>query len=267
MHVAIRQHALINGNTLRAFRDVTNSRRGSKLSNMTLRLAKIGLKTGTVPTVSESRPEILRSPYRFLGLRITLARKYDSPECLRSAESLSGLFQAPREKGLLMFKQPKPEPARPMTPSPAPAPMATAPVAERHVPATKNYVSSATVIEGNITSSEDLHLDGHVKGDIKTTARLVLGKDAFIEGNILAAEAEVAGRITGTVESKGLLAIKSTCVIEGDIITKSLNVESGSSFNGRCKVGGGNNPPASEGVNRLKAVSVAPVAAPVAIKN
>lgn len=101
----------------------------------------------------------------------------------------------------------------------------------------KNYISAGTVIEGNIVSHEDLHLDGTVKGDIKTSARLILGKDSVVEGNILANEAEVAGRITGTLESKGLLAIKSTCVIDGDIITKSLNVESGSSFNGRCKVG------------------------------
>ncbi|MCA9054308.1 MAG: polymer-forming cytoskeletal protein, partial [Planctomycetaceae bacterium] len=61
-------------------------------------------------------------------------------------------------------------------------------------------------------------------------------------------------RITGTVESKGLLAIKSTCRIEGDIITKSLNVESGSSFNGRCKVGGDHDPEAARSLvaNRLK---------------
>ncbi len=109
-----------------------------------------------------------------------------------------------------------------------------------------NYISPGTVIEGNIVSHEDLHLEGTVKGDIKTTAKLVLGKAAIVEGNILAAEAVVAGRITGTVESKGLLGIKSTCVIDGDIITKSLNVESGSTFNGRCKVGGTIDKPSNE---------------------
>ena len=165
-------------------------------------------------------------------------------------------------------KNQKETPVRPASPSPAPAPVAVEKVEVHAKPAVRNYVSAATVIEGNITSSEDLHLDGNVKGDIKTTARLVLGKDAVVEGNILAAEAEVAGRITGTVESKGLLAIKSTCVIEGDIVTKSLNVESGSSFNGRCKVGGGTERPSMESINRLKPVAVAaPAPAAVAIKN
>jgi len=36
----------------------------------------------------------------------------------------------------------------------------------------------------------------------------------------------------------GLLIIKASGVIDGDVITKNLNVESGSTFNGRFKVGG-----------------------------
>lgn len=117
---------------------------------------------------------------------------------------------------------------------PAPAPMSQ-PDHDDDEPA--NYISAGTVIEGNIVSSEDLQIDGTVKGDIKTSSRLILGEDSIIEGNIMAEEAEVSGRIQGTVQTKGLLAIMKTCVIDGDIVTKSLNVESGSSFNGRCKVG------------------------------
>ncbi|MCA9080234.1 MAG: polymer-forming cytoskeletal protein [Planctomycetaceae bacterium] len=148
-------------------------------------------------------------------------------------------------------------------PAPAPAPQPQAPVeAAKKMSEAKNYISSGTVIEGNIVSHEDLHMDGTVKGDIKTSARLVLGKDSVVEGNILASEAEVAGRITGTVESKGLLAIKSTCVIDGDIVTKSLNVESGSSFNGRCKVGDAAE--ADRSGNRLRAGAAQKPAAPAA---
>lgn len=151
--------------------------------------------------------------------------------------------------------------------APQAGPVAAPPAPRHHEPveaAQQNYISAGTIVEGNIISHEDLKLDGKVKGDIKTSARLWLGKDSVVEGNILAAEADVAGRITGTVESKGLLAIKSTCRIEGDIITKSLNVESGSSFNGRCKVGGEAEPDAARSVvaNRLKQSAAAPVAVP-----
>jgi cytoskeletal protein CcmA (bactofilin family) len=130
-------------------------------------------------------------------------------------------------------------------------------------PLRPNYISARTVIEGNIISHEDLTLDGRVKGDVKTSARLCLGPESVVEGNIVAAEAEVAGRITGTVESKGLLAIKSTCRIEGDIITRSLHVESGSSFNGRCKVGCDTEPDGARSavVNRVRSIAPLPTAA------
>ena len=146
------------------------------------------------------------------------------------------------------------------TPAPvAPAPVA--PVEERAPKAPKNYISAGTVIEGNIISHEDLRMDGTVKGDIRTTGSLILGKDSNVEGNILAAEAEVAGLITGTVESKGSLTIRATCKIFGDIVTRSLNVESGSSFNGRCKVGGEAD---ERPVARPAAAPAAPAAAPMA---
>lgn len=103
--------------------------------------------------------------------------------------------------------------------------------------AVKNLIAAGTVIEGNIITDGELHLDGTVKGDIRTTGKLIVSNDAFVEGNIFAAQADVAGRITGTVECAGLLVIKASCIITGDIITKSLNVESGSTFDGRCKVG------------------------------
>lgn len=155
-----------------------------------------------------------------------------------------------------MFKSKKgnaPEVTAEQVPVQAPAP----PPERAAAPLRPNYISAKTVIEGNIVSHEDLTLDGRVKGDIKTSGRLCLGPESVVEGNIVAEEAEVAGRITGTVESKGLLAIKSTCRIEGDIITRSLHVESGSSFNGRCKVGGDTEP---EGVKPSLATRVRPTA-------
>ena len=161
-----------------------------------------------------------------------------------------------------MFKSKKvAEPQSAAKPQPEVAPAAPKPERAPE-PALQNFISAGTIIEGNIISHEDLRMEGKVKGDIKTSARLWLGSESVVEGNILASEADVAGRITGTVESKGLLAIKSTCRIEGDIITKSLHVESGSSFNGRCKVGGDPEPEAARSVvaNRLKQASAASAA-------
>lgn len=138
-----------------------------------------------------------------------------------------------------MLGKKKPEPAKK---TPAAAPVAKTPEPKQAAPAqeetkTANFIAPGTTIEGNIISSDDLNVEGTVRGDIRTSSKLVLGPKSVVEGNVIANDAEVAGQITGTAECNGSLTIRSTCVIEGDIVTKSLNVESGSSFNGRCRVG------------------------------
>lgn len=104
--------------------------------------------------------------------------------------------------------------------------------------ARQNVIGKGTVIEGNVQAEGDLVVEGIVKGDVTTKTKLVVGTLAIIEGNILAQHAEIAGRVQGTVKALGLLVINSSGTILGDVITKDLNVESGSSFLGRLQVGG-----------------------------
>lgn len=123
----------------------------------------------------------------------------------------------------------------------------------------QNVIGKGTVIEGNVQAEGDLVVEGVVKGDVTTKTKLVAGPSAIIEGNILAQHAEIAGRVQGTVKALGLLVINSSGMILGDVITKDLNVESGSTFNGRLQVGGN----VSSAPIEIAKVTVAPVAAAV----
>lgn len=102
----------------------------------------------------------------------------------------------------------------------------------------QNVIGKGTIIEGNVQAEGDLVVEGVVKGDVTTKTKLITGASSIIEGNILAQHAEIAGRVQGTVKALGLLVINSSGTILGDVITKDLNVESGSTFNGRLQVGG-----------------------------
>lgn len=127
-------------------------------------------------------------------------------------------------------------------PEPAPKPAAPAPQPEPAV-MEENMVGKGTVVEGNLTAQNNLRVEGTVKGDVTTKQQLVVGDAASVEGNITATDAEISGHVKGTVTCSGLLTIRATCVIDGDVITKNLNVEAGSTFNGRFQVGSsGSNP-------------------------
>ncbi len=100
-----------------------------------------------------------------------------------------------------------------------------------------NIIGKGTTVEGSIETFGNIRVEGKVIGNIKTKSKVALGQSSKVEGNILAQNAEVAGEVSGTIEVTELLLLKSTAIITGDIITNKLIVESGSTFNGGCKMG------------------------------
>ena len=100
-----------------------------------------------------------------------------------------------------------------------------------------NIIGKGTVLKGNIETYGNFRIEGKIVGDIKTKSKAACGHSSYIEGNILAQNAEIAGHVTGTVEISELLILKPSAIIIGDIITNKLVVESGATFNGACKMG------------------------------
>lgn len=100
-----------------------------------------------------------------------------------------------------------------------------------------NIIGKGTVLKGNIETYGNIRIEGKVIGNIKTKSKAACGPSSYLEGNILAQNAEIAGKVTGTVEISELLILKPSALIRGDIITNKLVVESGANFNGNCKMG------------------------------
>lgn len=100
-----------------------------------------------------------------------------------------------------------------------------------------NIIGKGTYVEGNLESFGNIRVEGRVKGNIKSKSKVALGKSSKVEGNILAQNAELAGEVVGTLEVSDMLILKPSAVINGDIITNKLLVESGCVFNGSCKMG------------------------------
>lgn len=100
-----------------------------------------------------------------------------------------------------------------------------------------NIIGKGTTLEGNIETFGNIRVEGKVIGNIKTKSKVALGHSSYVEGGVLAQNAEIAGHITGSVEITEVLVLKATSVIEGDVISNRLIVESGATFNGKCKMG------------------------------
>ena len=86
-------------------------------------------------------------------------------------------------------------------------------------------------ITGNVTSKGEIHLDGHVQGDIHC-ASLVLGENSQVEGNIEAEDVVIRGRLVGAVRALRV-TLQSTAHVEGDLLHQNLAVEQGAYFEGK----------------------------------
>lgn len=86
-------------------------------------------------------------------------------------------------------------------------------------------------INGDLTATADLHLDGRVNGDIKCAA-LVQGEPSEVTGMVVAESARIAGKIKGSI-SADVLVIQKTARIEGDVSYGSLTIEEGAQVEGK----------------------------------
>ena len=76
-----------------------------------------------------------------------------------------------------------------------------------------------------------------IKGNISCDKKLVLGREAQIEGKLQAKEAVIMGNIQGNVMIDGLLKLESTANINGDITAQKIIVDDGAKFDGISKIG------------------------------
>lgn len=88
-------------------------------------------------------------------------------------------------------------------------------------------------ITGNVTSKGELHIDGHVQGDIHCGS-LVLGENSQIEGNVIAEDVVIRGHLIGSVQGLRVV-LQSTSHVEGDLLHKDLAMEQGAYFEGKSR--------------------------------
>lgn len=93
-----------------------------------------------------------------------------------------------------------------------------------------SVLSSDLHVTGNLKTTGDIQVEGTVEGDIRAHL-LTVGEGATIKGEVIADDVVVNGRIVGRV--RGLkVRLTSTARVEGDIIHKTIAIESGAHFEG-----------------------------------
>lgn len=96
-----------------------------------------------------------------------------------------------------------------------------------------SIISKNLIINGDITSSGELGLNGTVNGDMNC-AKLTIDKDGAINGDVVGDDVTISGRIEGSVRGKQV-SLRKSAQITGDIIHTSMSIEQGTVYTGRLQ--------------------------------
>jgi cytoskeletal protein CcmA (bactofilin family) len=105
------------------------------------------------------------------------------------------------------------------------------------MPSGTSLIGTGTTITGDIASNGDVRIDGVLKGNIRGTAKILIGQDGVVEGDIEGQQADIMGRVEGKIIVRELLNLRSNAVIKGDIRAGKLQIEPTVVFNGQCQMG------------------------------
>ena len=98
-------------------------------------------------------------------------------------------------------------------------------------------IGAGTTIVGNIQSNGDIRIDGVLKGNLSAKAKILIGADGVVEGDIDGKHADILGKVTGKVKVADLLYLHGNGVVDGDLYAGKLQIEPTASFNGQCHMG------------------------------
>ena len=109
-----------------------------------------------------------------------------------------------------------------------------------------DIIEKTTKIIGDITSQADFRIDGNVEGTITTSGKVVVGEEGLVSGNITCVNSDIAGRVKGSLDVSGVLSLKSSAKIEGQVIAGKLAIEAGANVDATISM---------KGAKKMKALS------------
>jgi cytoskeletal protein CcmA (bactofilin family) len=105
-------------------------------------------------------------------------------------------------------------------------------------------VGADTRIEGDLSFSGGLRVDGAIQGDVAeqngNPSTLILSEHGRIEGAVTAAKVVLNGKVVGTVKSSHFIELQTKARITGDLHYKSLEMHTGAVIEGKLVYMGDN---------------------------
>jgi cytoskeletal protein CcmA (bactofilin family) len=120
---------------------------------------------------------------------------------------------------------PKPQSAPPTVSMPVPEPV-------KSVRIGKTLIGNSVIIRGDITSEENLQIEGVVDGSIESTNDIHVGTEGRVNATIRAVNIVIHGRVIGDCTATNRLELAPSALLQGNIRAPKLSIAETALFKG-----------------------------------
>jgi cytoskeletal protein CcmA (bactofilin family) len=105
-------------------------------------------------------------------------------------------------------------------------------------PKLPSIVGSDSPITGKLSFSSPTRIDGVLRGEVRSTALLVIGEKGSVDGTLRASELLILGEVRGEVQGARRVEIGAGGRVYGRVQARVLIVQEGGFLDAECVVGG-----------------------------
>src|SRR6478672_999851 len=99
-----------------------------------------------------------------------------------------------------------------------------------------SHVNDGTEVEGKITFTGTVLLNGRVRGEIMSNDTMVVGEKAVINASIRGVIVEVSGEVVGNITATERIELHPSCRVYGDIEAPVVIIDEGALLEGQCRM-------------------------------
>jgi len=98
-----------------------------------------------------------------------------------------------------------------------------------------SFFSHGFRVIGNISTENDIRVEGVIQGDLKTTKKVIIGETGQVIGNVAGVQVVILGEVVGKVVASDTIIIGNKGLFHGTAITNNIQVESGAEMEANIK--------------------------------
>jgi cytoskeletal protein CcmA (bactofilin family) len=98
-----------------------------------------------------------------------------------------------------------------------------------------SFFSHGFRVIGNISTENDIRVEGVIQGNLKTTKKVIIGETGQVIGDIIGVQVVILGEVVGQVVASDTIIIGNKGLFHGTAITNNIQVESGAEMEANIK--------------------------------